>query len=291
MGKLTLTFSFCFSVMFSCIVYAQKSSGSVNISAIPAYNWLKYHANDINSEGAFDVGFGITYRHKFHDYFHFAFGVNYRKYHGFIDFNGMRDSVHLVEDSEGHKYFLYQIFNNTEEQTVVFLEPNIRVEYVLPLTSAIEFIAGLGLAFGINLAETNRMTSGTYRRYAWYYENHNTIDFLESMNLATFDDFLNPLPGKTFKNSLLALGEIGFRFNISPNLQILTLFVVQHSLMNVHARRDHFIHHWSYSGIAASEIPKGVHAVSAGLELGLSCRIPIIQRPKKPQKIRGAHCP
>jgi hypothetical protein len=92
------------------------------------------------------------------------------------------------------------------------------------------------------------------------------------MNLDTYTNFLNPLPGNTFKHSLFALGGIGFRFKLSESWSFLTLLNVQHSLLNIQAKQDVFTHNESYSGIAASQIPKGVHAISAGLEIGLTYR-------------------
>jgi hypothetical protein len=270
---------------------SQKSPNSTDISVLPAYNWLKYSANEINSEGAFDVGFGLTYRRQFHPFFQFAIGVNYRKYYGTIDFNGMRDSVHMIDPAENDLYWFYQIFNHSEAQTLTRIEPNVRLEFLFPLSFTVDFIAGAGLGFGINLTETNRMTNGSYRRYTWYYENHNTLENVQGLGLGTYADFLNPLSGQAFKHSLFALGGIGFRFRILPNLQILTLLNIQHSLLNVQAKQDIFIHHWSYSGIARSDIPQGVRAISAGLELSLGFRFPRVEKPKTPQKIRSAHCP
>jgi hypothetical protein len=69
------------------------------------------------------------------------------------------------------------------------------------------------------------------------------------------------------------------------------LGIFQYSLHNTQAIQDDFIQHQSYSGIAASRIPQGVRAVSAGLELSLSFRIPRVEKPKAPQKIRSRHCP
>jgi hypothetical protein len=249
---------------------------------------LKYQKNDIRSTGDFDIGFGITFRHQFSENWQFAISINHRKYNGTINYNGMIDSVHLTDHSEGHNYFLYQIFNSTEKQSVTYIEPNIRLEYVLPLLSAIDFIAGIGLVYGINFAETNQMTSGSYRRYAWYYENHNTIDYLPSMNLDTYTDLLNPLSGKTFKHSLFALGEIGFRFRLSSNWSLLTMLNAQYSLLNIQAKQDVFTHHWSYSGIVASKIPQGVRAISAGLEIGLTYHF---EKSQKRSQLRGVYCP
>jgi outer membrane protein OmpA-like peptidoglycan-associated protein len=265
-------------------------SNSIGASVLPAYNRIKYHKDDVRSKGDFNMGLDLNFRRQFHENWQFAIGVNYRKYYGTIDFKGLIDSVHFVEPSEGHKYYLFQVFNSIEQQSVTFLEPNIRLEYVLPLSSAVDFIAGIGLSFGINIAEKNEMTSGSYQRYAWFYEDHNLIEDLPMVNLGTYEDFLNPIEGKIFKHSLLGLGGAGFRFNLSRNWQLLTIFNFQHSLLNIHARRDVFTHHSSYSGIAASDIPKGVHAVSAGAEIGLIYRFgfppppppPPVRQPRTP---------
>jgi hypothetical protein len=271
-----------------------QAQNSIAVSAFPTYGWLKYSKHDVSSKGDFDIGFGLTFRHQFSENWQFAIGVNYRTYHGTIDYKGMVDSVRMTEPAEGHNYFLYQTFNSTEAQTVTFVEPNIRLDYIQPLSRHIDFIAGLGLVYGIHIAETNQMTGGSYNRYAWYYENHNTIDYLPSMNLDTYEDFLNPLLNNAFKHSFFALGEVGFRFHLSRRWQLLTMLNVQHSLLNVQAKqRDIFTHHWSYSGIVASEIPKGVRAISTGVEIGLSFLLE--SQPKKssrnPGKIRSLHCP
>ncbi len=272
-----------------CVTLARaQTSNSLAVSALPAYNWLKYHKADVQSTGDFDLGLGLTFRRQFHKNWQFAIGVNYRKYSGSMDYNGLRDSVHIIDPSEGHKYYLYQIFNSSETQSLTCIEPNIRLEYVQTLSSAVDFIVGVGLVYGINIAENNQMTSGSYRRYAWFYENNNIIENLPSMNLTTYSDFLNPLQGATFKHSLSALGEIGFRFNLSAKGQIFTLLNLQMSLLNIQAKQDVFIHHQSYSGIAASDIPQGVRAVSAGIEIGLSYRF---VKTKKRPAMRGVHCP
>ncbi|MCL2028240.1 MAG: hypothetical protein FWG79_07110, partial [Bacteroidales bacterium] len=220
---------------------------------------------------------------------------NYRKYTGNINFNGMKDSTHMTESAEGHRYYLHQIFNSTEAQTVTYIEPNIRLEYVQPLSGAIDLIAGIGAGYGIHYAETNEMTAGSYRRYAYFYESHNLIDLSPELNLGTYTDFLNPLPGNTFRHSLFALGEVGFRFRLSQNWQFLTLFNIQYSLLTIQAKQDIFTHHDSYSGIAASEIPGGVRAVSIGVEVGLSYQFSKTTKYAKPStkrpQMRGVYCP
>ncbi len=277
-------------LIFGCCITFVKAqpSNSLAISALPAYNWLKYHKADIHSAGDFDLGFGLTFRKPLSKQFQLAIGVNYRKYNGSIDYDGLIDSVYTSEEAEGHNYIFYQIFNSTEAQSATYIEPNIRLEYVNSLTPAIEFIGGIGLAYGINMAETNKMTSGSYRRYAWYYENYNLIENMPSMNLDTYTDFLNPLKGKTFEHSLFALGEAGFRFKLSSKLHLLTMLNLQVSVLNIQARQDIFSHHWSYSGIAASEIPQGVRAISAGIEIGLSYKF---EKTKKRPSMHGVHCP
>jgi hypothetical protein len=267
-----------------------QPSNSITISALPAYHWLNYHKNDVRSTGNFDIGFGLTYRHQFNENWQLAIGANYRKYYGNMDYNGMVDSAHFVTIDEGasipeQKYFLYQIFNSTEVQTVTYIEPNIRLEYVKPLNSAIDFIGGIGLAYGINIAETNEMTEGSYQRYAYFYENHNLIENFLPMNLGTYSDFLNPLQGTVFKHSLFALGEIGVRFDLSSNWQLLAMLSMQYSIPNIQNLQDVFTHHESYSGIAKSEIPKGVHAISVGVEVGFTYRF------SKSQRMRAIPCP
>ena len=291
MGRLIPTLILCLHLGILFAMPRQKPVNTINVTALPAYNWLKYHANDIQSEGKFDVGLGLVFRRQFHEHFQFAAGINYRKYHGTIDFNGMKDSVHMIDPAENDRYWLYKIFNQAEAQTLTCIEPNIRLESLLPLNSSVIFIAGIGLGLSVNLAETNQMTRGSFRRYAWYYENHNTLEYVPSLGLDTYTNFQNPIQGKAFKHSLFALGEIGFRFNFSPNFQVLMLGIFQYSLHNTQAIQDDFIQHQSYSGIAASHIPQGVRAVSAGLELSLSFRIPRVEKPKAPQKIRSRHCP
>jgi hypothetical protein len=252
------------------------AQSSLTPAVLSAYNWLKYEKNNARSTGDFDIGFGLTYRHQFKNNFQLAIGVNYRKYYGNIDFNGMRDSIRLTEFSEGHNYFLHQVFNSTEQQSVTYIEPNIRLEYVLPLISVaersrgIDFIAGIGLVYDINFAETNEMTGGSFRRYAWFYENNNLIENLPSMGLGTFTNFQNPSQDEVFRHSLFALGEVGFRFRLSQNWSLLTMLVAQHSLLNIQNQPYDFISHDSYHGIAASDIPKGVRGISLGLELGLT---------------------
>lgn len=294
--------TFILAIVFACVTStfarqpAQQSSGSsLTVSALPAYNQLRYGKNDVRSSGDFDIGFGLTFRTRLSNNLQLAIGVNYRNYNGFIDFNGMRDSAHFTEPAEGHGYFLHQIFNNTETQSVTYIEPNIRLEFVQPLTPAIDFIAGIGLGFGIHFAESNQMTDGSFRRYAYFYDIHILVEDFPPMGLTTFTDFQNPLPGNTFRHSLFALGQIGFSFRLSESWRFLTLFNVKHSLLNIQAKQDVFIHHDSYSGIVASDIPNGVHALSAGLEIGLTYRFRVAQGQARPARgrhgILQGHCP
>lgn len=285
----------------------QPLSNSITISTLPAFNLLMYSkisnlqkygtANGFGKDN-FDLGFGLTYRHQFSNNLQLAIGVNYRKYYGSIDYNGFKDSVHLTTYDEllgPQNYYLCQIFNSREEQSVTYIEPNVRLEYVLALHSAIDFIGGIGVSLGINIAESNIMKSGSYNRYANFYENHNLIEDLPSMNLGTYSDFINPLPGKTFKYSLFALGEAGFRFKLSRRWHILTMLNVQYSLLNIQKKQDVFTHHESYSGIAASKIPSGVHALSLSLEVGISCSFGFAsggaRKPQRKFSDKGAHCP
>ncbi|MCL2027923.1 MAG: hypothetical protein FWG79_05485 [Bacteroidales bacterium] len=293
--------NFMTSVGAYCIrPYSQTPpSNSFTVSALPAYNWLKYSKNNTLSSGDFDVGFGLTFRPKpLTGNLQLAIGVNYRKYYGTMDFNGLVDSVHMTTEDIAtgvhHRYFLYQAFNSTEQQTVTYIEPNIRLEYSAPLASRVDFMGGLGVAYGMHFAESNEMTSGSYRRYAWFYENNNLIENNPAGNLSTYTNFLNPSAGETFKHSLFALGEIGFRFHLSSRWQLLTLFNVQYSLLNIQAKQDAFTQHDSYSGIAASEIPQGIRAISAGVEIGLTHRFEKSQRSTKKRRyptMHGAHCP
>ena len=266
------------------------AQSSLTVSVLPAYNQLRYGKNNIRSSGDFDVGFSLTFRTRLTNNLQLAIGVNYRNYNGFIDFNGMRDSAHFTEPSEGHRYFLFQIFDNTETQNVTYIEPNIRLEFIQNLTPAIDFIAGIGLGFGIHFTENNAMTSGTFRRYAYFYDIHVLIENFPAMGLTTFSDFQNPLSGNTFGHSLFALAHVGFQFQLSPRWQFLALLNVQHSLLNIQNNQDVFIHHESYSGITASDIPGGVHAFSAGLELGFAYRFGTVQRQARPAH-RGLPCP
>ena len=282
--------------------HASPSSNSITFSALPAYNWLNYHKPDTRSLGDFDIGAGLTYRSKpitgngsqGTGYLQLAIGVNYRKYHGAIDLHGLTDSVHLAEPAEEHKFVLYQTFSSTEAQSVTYIEPDIRLEYVQPLSSAIEFVGGLGVAYGINFAESNEMTSGSYQSLARYYEHNNhPIHDLPSVNLGTHTDFFNLLPGATFKHSLFALGGMGFRFRLSPRWLLLTTVNVQYSLLNIQAKQDVLTdHRLSYSGIVANELPQGVRAISAGLEIGLSHRFEKSQKPaRRHPPMHGAYCP
>ncbi|MCL2028040.1 MAG: hypothetical protein FWG79_06070 [Bacteroidales bacterium] len=284
-----------------CIRPHEPQTSTLTVSVLPAHNHLKYQKNDAQSTGNYDIGAALTFRTPIRNSsfvirnFQLAIGVNYRKYHGNIDFRGMTDSVHLTESAENHNYFLYQIFNSTEEQTVTYIEPNIRLEYVQPLSGAIDLIAGVGLGYGIHYAETNEMTDGSYRRYAYFYESHNLIDLSPELNLGTYTNFLNSSQGNTFKHSLFALGEVGFRFRLSQNWQLLTLFNIQYSLFTIQAKQDQFVHHGSYSGIAGSEIPGGVRAVSMGVEVGFSYQFSKTTKRAKPStkrpRMHGAYCP
>jgi hypothetical protein len=273
MMKRGLILFILFGIAWAWHVTPLRAQNSIAVSVPISYGHLKYGKHDIRSKGGFHPTLGLTFRHQFSENWQFAIGVNYRKYSGFMDYNGMKDSVHLytIDPETGiHNYFLCQVFHSIEKQTVTFLEPNIRLEYIKPLSSRVDLIAGIGLVFGIHLAETNEMTSGSYDRYTWFYDNHNWPDEIESMNLGTYEEFLYPWPGNIFKNSFFALGEIGFSFKFSSRWRLLMMLNAQHSLLNVQVKhRDTFTHHWSYSGIAASEIPKGVRAISAGLEIGL----------------------
>jgi hypothetical protein len=261
---------------------------SITISVLPTFGWLKYQKSGIHSKGDFHVGCGITYRQQFSEKWQIAYGLDYRTYTGTITFDSVIMSADMVENAEGHRYYFHQLFNNTEQQKVTYLEPNIRLEYVQPLTPYINLMLGFGLKYGINLAESNRITDGYYIRNTYFYENHNFIEDLESMNLTQYMDFLNPFPGKNFSHSFLALGQIGFRFRLSSKWQLKTLLNVQHSLQNVQAKPTVLLDHWRYSGVAASEIPGGVHAISIGAEIGLSYRF---ERYRRPAKIQSVWCP
>ena len=197
-------------------IFAQPGN-SLTVSALPAYNQLRYGKNNVRSSGDFDIGFGLTSRARLSNNLQLAIGVNYRNYDGFIDFNGMRDSAHFIEPSEGHRYFLFQIFNSTETQNVRYIEPNIRLESVQNLTSTIDLIAGVGLGFGFLFGESNAMTSGEFRRYAYFYDIHILIENFPEMGLTSFTDFQNPLSGSTFRHSLFALGQVGFSFRLSEH--------------------------------------------------------------------------
>ena len=271
-------------------VQSQSSTRSPNasISSLTAnvtqsYNRLHYQKSTVRSAGEFDVGYGLTYRIQpsASGHLQIAIGANYRTYHGNAEFKGFKDSVRMFDPSEGHRYFLYQIFNSTELQTVSFIEPSIRIEYLHPVSPFVDLLFGFGVGFGIKIRETNKMT-GSYKRYAYFYENHNLIDDLPSMNLGTYTDFLNPLPGKIFNTNWFALWEIGPRFNILPNWQLYALFSVQTGFVNIQAKRDVFTHHESYSGIIASRINTGIFAFSTGFEIGISHRFGKFER--RPQQ-------
>jgi hypothetical protein len=298
---------------------------SVTVSFLPAFGWLQYQKDTVKSERGFNkntlnTAFGVTYRKQLSDRWQVAYGMDYRQYTGVIKFNGLRDSVAMkdwiADNGIFHNYYFIQIFNNTEEQKVTYLEPNIRLEYLQPLGSErIHLLVGLGLKYGINLGfvkprlridfgeESNRMTAGTYERNAYFYENHNFIDALPSVNLYTYFDFLaddHPdFPSNKpvrkydkliFKHSFFALGEIGFRFSFSRKWHLKTMLNIQHSLLNVQNSQDPLLGHFIYSGIAASDIPGGVRAISAGVEIGLSYRFEIPPKPPK-VKISKVPCP
>ena len=306
-----------FNILFVCLVlnlnlvkaqsYKPLPEHSFTVSAFPNFGWLKYRKNDVHSKGDFNMGYGLTYRRQLSERWLLALGMDYRTYTGIISFDGLRDSVPMQdwEDDRGyyHKYYFIQIFNNTEEQKVTYFEPSIRLNHIRPLNSFVHFVVGFGVKYGLNLhqvgvrlemdnlLESNRMTAGTYERNAYFYENNNFIDILSSVYLNTFPDFHNPIETRIFKHSFFALGEIGFRFSLSPRWYLKTMFNVQHSLLNVQAEQDNLLWHWYYRGFAASKIPGGVRAISAGMEIGLSYRFVIQPKPFIPKKVGSIHCP
>ena len=143
---------------------------ALSVGVQPGYGWLMSNHNSVKSTGAFSLGYGFSYNHRFSRTLGLSVGLTNRHYTGNFDMTGFRDSVHMT-DEDGHDFYFHQRFNSVEKNEVNYLELGAKLNIFAPVSESAEFFISIGASYGIPTLQRTTMT-GSYQRYLDFYNDH-----------------------------------------------------------------------------------------------------------------------
>lgn len=236
----------------------------------PSISLLDYKSVDSKSAISGNIGIGTEYGHFFNQYWGLTVGAEITSFSTFYTFKGRKDSLEMFDDWSLRYYKLRQKLTTMEYQSVTYLSFPVKLNFRHRLTNSLNFNISAGAAYTLYLTENKSIISGTIDRQAFFGDIYVNIDEFYPLMFGKFPDYINPSSEKQFKNTLLAVAQMGISFNLADNWNMHAELNLQYGYKNIKLRAINILVPDEYSGITATNYIGEIKPVSLGLRIGIA---------------------